>query len=112
MFLHFHGIYNMILFVFKIIDHMQIKTLTLFFIFFIFFNIYKTYIKKYEKHTRTSLFTMLNSHFTFTCYNITKIPNKSNKIQKLQNRTCLLSDSAKINRRLFSANNQPRDVPK
>jgi len=36
MFLYFHGKYNMILFVPKILDHMQIKTLNLFFVISIF----------------------------------------------------------------------------
>jgi len=31
MFLHFHGKYNMILFILKILDHIQIKTLNSFF---------------------------------------------------------------------------------
>ena len=84
MFLYFHEKYNMILFVLKIFDRMQIKTFNSFFYLFYFFNIYKTYIKNTKTHT--SLFTMLNSHIIFTCYKITKIQNKSNTIQKLQNK--------------------------
>jgi hypothetical protein len=66
MFLHFHGKYNMILFVLKIINHMQIKTFnSSFFYLFYFFNIYKTYIKKYKNtHTHIAFYyAQLTHHF-------------------------------------------------
>jgi hypothetical protein len=60
MFLHFHGKYNMILFVFKIFNHIQIKQ-SILFVFFILFltikeNIHKT---KKTKHPLPLLFTIL-----------------------------------------------------
>jgi hypothetical protein len=65
MFLHFYGKYNMILFVLKILDRMQIKIFNSF-----FFNIYKTYIKKKYKHTQP-LFIMF---YTYTY----KLKNNNN----------------------------------
>ena len=62
MFLHFHGKYNMILFVLQILDYIQIKTLNSFCLFFYFYNSI-TYIK-----IHTHLFFLLLFFPTFTCY--------------------------------------------
>jgi hypothetical protein len=63
MFLYFHEKYNMILFVLKIFDRMQIKTFNSFFYLFDFFNIYKTYIKKYKNTHITFYYAQLPHHF-------------------------------------------------
>jgi len=58
MFLHFHGKYNMILFVLQIPDHIQIKT---FFLSFLFYNLI-TYIKKVQTHTRIPFYYVFLIH--------------------------------------------------
>jgi len=58
-FLHFHKKYNMILFIPKILDHIQIKTLN--FYLFDFYNS-TTYIKKKNTNKPTSLFIMFFSY--------------------------------------------------
>jgi hypothetical protein len=59
MFLHFHGKYNMILFVPKILDHMQIKTLNFFYLFFIFII---------QQHTNTHTHTHIPFLLCFSQY--------------------------------------------
>ena len=56
MFLHFHGKYNMILFILQILDHIQIKTLNSL---FLFYNSITYVQKKIQTHTH------IHSHSPF-----------------------------------------------
>jgi hypothetical protein len=79
MFLHFHEKYNMILFVLKILDRIQIKTLNFFFFLFIYFLSFliltlKENIHKKITNTQTSPFSMFTHTLTLP-YSLQNIHN-------------------------------------
>jgi hypothetical protein len=65
MFLHFHGKYNMILFVLEIFNHIQIKQLIPF-VFFLLFLTIKENIQKKNKTPTTTTFLLYSFCYMFT----------------------------------------------